>query len=75
MNEADRIEPDELLIMCRSLDEVVYPDDFGVADYPTVMFHDDEVIISYARVQGRGKDLVSAVKILILPLDWFYAAP
>jgi len=75
MSEADRIELDELLIMCRSLDDIEFPADFGCADYPTIAFHEDDVIVSYARVHGVGEELVSAMKIRVLPLEWFYAAP
>ena len=76
MNEADRVEPDEILLMCRSLDDVgdISPD-WGGSDYATIAFHGDDVIITYPQIKRPGKDLVSAMKITVLPLDWFYAAP
>ena len=52
-----------------------FPDDFGTASYPTIGFHGDDVILSQPTVLGTGKDLVSAMKIRVLPLGWFYAAP
>ncbi len=76
MSEADRIEPEELLIICRSLDDVGdLPVDRGLSDYATIAFHGDEVIIAYANCKGVAHDLVSAMKIRVLPLDWFYDAP
>ena len=76
MSEADRIEPEELLIICRSLDDVGdLPADWGTSDYATIAFHNDEVIIAYPHCKGIAEDLVSAMKIRVLPLDWFYDAP
>ncbi len=75
ISDADYIKPDDQLIMCRAADGVEFPDDFGTASYPTIGFHGDDVILSYPTVRGTGKDLVSAMKIRVLPLEWFYAAP
>jgi len=54
---------------------VEFPDDFGTASYPTIGFHGDDVILSQPTVLGTGKYLVSAMKIRVLPLEWFYTAP
>ena len=74
MNEADRIEPQELVIMCRAVDGVVLPPDYGYSGYPSITFHGDDVVLSYAHGKGVGKNLVSAMKIRVLPLEWFYTA-
>ena len=76
MNESDRIKTEDSILMCRSLDDVGdLPPNWGVADYPTIAFHKDEVIINYPQCKGIHQDLVSSMKIRVLPLDWFYAAP
>jgi len=62
--------------MCRSLDDVGdIPADWGQSDYATIAFHGDDVIITYPQIKRPGKDLVSAMKITVLPLEWFYDAP
>ena len=72
-NEADYIEPEDSLLMCRCLDNVGdIPADRGVADYPTINFYEDNVILAYARCKGVAEDLVSAIKIRVLPVEWFY---
>ena len=75
ISEADYIKPDDQLIICRAADGVEFPDDFGTASYPIIGFHGDDVILSQPTVLGTGKYLVSAMKIRVLPLEWFYAAP
>lgn len=73
---ADRIEPDDSLVVCRALDDIGdIPEDRGVSDYATIGFHEDNVIVMYPQCKGIGHDLVSAMKIRVLPLSWFYAAP
>ena len=76
MEEADRIAVEGLLAVCRSLDDVGdIPLDRGFSDYPTIAFHGDDVIVSYPQCKGMAADLVSAMKVRVLPVDWFYAAP
>ena len=76
LSDVDRVEPDESLLACRCLDDIGdIPEDRGLADYATVAFHEDDVILNYPVVRGVAQDLVSAMKVRVLPLDWFYAAP
>ena len=76
ISDLDRLEPEESLIMCRSLDDVgELPPDLGTASYATIAFHKDDVILNYAVMRSVAEDLVSALKIRVLPLDWFYSAP
>ena len=74
-DEADRIEPDDQLILCRSLDDVGdIPPDVGASSYPTAAFHGEDVIVSYPHCKA-GAEWTSPMKICVLPLDWFYEAP
>ncbi|MBI3990908.1 MAG: exo-alpha-sialidase [Candidatus Omnitrophica bacterium] len=77
VREAARIEPEEKIQLCRSLDFIgELSKGYGVSNYPTIFFNKDEVIINYAHLRGRlPEEMVSSMKHRILPLDWFYEAP
>jgi len=76
LDAADRIVPEDSLLTCRALDDVGdIPADRGTADYATIAFHDGHAIIMYPQCRGIAHDLVSAMKIRVLALEWFYAAP
>jgi len=76
LDAADRIEPEDSLLVCRALDDVGdIPADRGTSDYATIAFHKNDAIIMFPHCKGIAHDLVSAMKIHVLPLDWFYAAP
>jgi hypothetical protein len=72
--EAGRIEPEPKLQLARALSHVgELPAGYGFSTYPTIAFHNDEVLITYAHGVGRRpSEVTSKVKHRILPLRWFY---
>ena len=67
------VQPEEKLQLARSLSDVgdLHPD-WGVADYATINFHGDDVLVGYVQQKGLDDDRVSSHKIRVIPLDWFY---
>jgi len=76
LEEKDYVEPEKKLQLCRALSDVGrIPANWGVSDYATINFHDNEVIVAYCQMKGAAQDeRIYGTKARILPVEWFYGS-